>query len=256
MESIKLEQHGRAVHIVIDNEDKRNALTQTMWTRLSGYLDDIEYKIKPRVVILRATGDRAFCSGADIEELATIIQNRVRLTENNLVIEEVQQKLHKLSCATIAAINGACVGAGLGLALACDFRVAVDDASFGVTPAKLGLLYSIEDTRRLVSVVGVARAREMLFLGEVIDAKRAQQWGLVTALCSAPSLQGRVDELAERLMASSGNSIAGLKRTLDFIRDKDGWEAEIQSLFDAAFTHPDFEEGASAFLDKRPPRFT
>ena len=256
MSTVTLQIEQQVAYLTINRAEKRNALTQNMWQQIYDYC--LQLKITPniKVLVLSASGDKAFSAGADIEELTDIILDSERLIENNEVVQQAQQKLEQLPFATIAAINGACVGGGLGLALSCDFRLAVEQAKFGITPAKLGLLYSVDDTRRLVNTVGNARAKELLFLGKIITTHQAAEWGLVSQICSSDSLATEVDTLVNQLLSLSGFSIKGIKQTLSYISGAISCnENDIRELFNQAFSQPDFQEGAQAFLQKRAPNF-
>jgi len=255
MSTVQLTIDGAIARIHIDRAEKHNALTQSMWQQISDHCDQL-MELKPRVVIVSAAGEKAFSAGADIAELTEIITDEARLISNNKVVQQAQLKLQQLPFPTIAAINGACVGGGMGIALCCDFRIAVKHAKFGITPSKLGLLYSVEDTKRVVDLVGLARAKELLFLGKIIEAEQANDWGLLTELVTAEELTSKVDELVEQLLSVSRYSISGVKKTLEYVTvSVEHDETEVRAMFNQAFANPDFIEGANAFLEKRKAEF-
>lgn len=252
MSTISLQQEDKVAFLTIDRVTKHNALNQAMWEQIAEFCDELENHLKPRVLIVSGSGEKAFSTGADIQELQQIILNENRLLENNRLVQLAQQKLENLTCATIASINGLCFGGGVGIALACDFRLAAANAQFAITPSKLGLVYSIEDTRRLLNAVGLAKAKELLYLGKRIDAQQALQCGLVNEVVEPGSLQSKTTEMAESILAVSGYSVSGIKRTLHHIAKTDeSAEKEIRALFNEAFGQVDFAEGAKAFLEKR-----
>ncbi len=256
MSNLTLIHKASIAHITISRAEKRNAFTQEMWQDLYDICEKIDTDHKPKVTIVQAESGSAFSAGADIQELRILMQDNEALKANNAIVIKAQQRLERLESASIALIEGACVGGGLGIALACDFRICTTNAKFAITPAKLGLIYSIEDTRRLVSIVGVARAKEMLLMGRQIDAKTALAWGLVNEMVTPNELNEARVEWASKLSQVSSNSIGGLKQTIGFVSGQsDKSEQEIRSRFDEAFTHADFKEGAAAFLQKRPARF-
>jgi len=261
MSTVTLQINHNVAWLTLNREQKRNALTQEMWQQLVQYCQQLALNDEVKVLVLTATGDKAFSAGADIEELTDIIKDSERLIANNKVVQQAQLLLQQLKIPTIAAINGVCVGGGMGLALACDFRICVEHAKFGITPSKLGLLYSIEDTKRLVNVVGVARAKELLFLGKIISAEQAIAWGLVTECVASNQLDEKVNDLIKQLLAVSRFSMAGIKTTLEYIDNANSNgeyshnEQAVRALFDLAFTQSDFKEGANAFLEKRAPKF-
>ena len=257
MSTLILEKQASVATITLNRAEKRNALTQQMWEQLAEFCDELgQADEPPRVLIIKAAGDKAFSAGADIQELTELITDTGALKANNQIVQQAQQKLHQLPFATVAVINGACVGGGMGIALACDFRIATHSSKFAITPSKLGLLYSIEDTRRLVNLVGEARAKQLLFLGEAINAATAEKWGLLTKSVSDSELELSVEQLKEQLLAVSGTSISGVKQTIGYINQtSDTDEHAIRQLFDQAFNGVDFAEGADAFLNKRKPEF-
>ena len=256
MSTVKLSINGAIAHITIARAQKYNALTSAMWQEILDHCQHLANEVKPKVVIISAEGDKAFCAGADIVELTETIQSSSALIKNNELVQKAQQAIENLPCATIAQINGTCLGGGLGIALSCDFRVSADHATFAITPAKLGLLYSVEDTRRVVNTLGVARAKQLLFLGQKINAERAEQWGLVNQVVPLAELTKATEQLAEQLLAASSQSIAGIKSTIGFLtRANSLSETDIRPLFNQAFKSDDFAEGSQAFLDKRTPEF-
>jgi len=153
-------------------------------------------------------------------------------------------------------IHGACAGAGSGLALACDLRFAAQGARLGITPARIGAAYPFADTKALVDLVGPARAKHILFSGALIDAPQAQAIGLVDFVHPEATLAAEVTAYAQGLAALSQNSIRTAKAMIAAIEAGAASETpELEALFAAAFAHPDFAEGYSAFLAKRKPRF-
>lgn len=255
MSTVNFSHDQGIARITLNRANKHNALTQDMWQQIADYCELVAKDKTIRVLILAADGDKSFCAGADIAELTEMIQDEARLKANNTIVQQAQLKLQNLSCATIAAISGNCIGGGMGLALACDFRVAVEQANFAITPSKLGLLYSVEDTKRIVNLVGVSKAKTLLFLGEKIDATKALDWGLINCMTSPENLTQEVNSLTQSILNVSGQSIVGIKQTLDFIATGNGKESHIRSLFDEAFAGEDFKEGAAAFLEKRKAQF-
>lgn len=252
---IQLAIEGPVAQLTIARPHKRNALTQAMWQDLLLALQGLHAAPQLRLLVLRGAGG-VFSAGADIDELAQIIGDPVRLRENNETVRLAQLALQELPCASIAVIEGACVGGGCGLALACDFRLAAPDVQMAITPARLGLLYSVEDVRRVVNLAGPARARQLLLTGQKIDAVTALEWGMLNEVVAADALPERLRHWSAMLTGASPFSVRGIKRSIAML---DGSLAADfpgqQALFEQAFTHPDFAEGARAFLEKRAPHF-
>lgn len=247
--------------LAIRRPEKKNAFTTAMWAALGGHcraLADAATARAPgsaRVLLLQGEPG-AFCAGADIEEMSTLVADSAALAENNRIVLEAQLALEHLPLPTIALIDGPCFGGGLGLAAACDFRLATSRASFAVTPSRLGLLYSIEDTRRLVRLLGDHRARRLLLRGERLDAATALAWGLLDELIEPAALPATAERWAGEFARASRTSMAGIKATLALLSDSGGTrEDAVRAAFDAAFSGADFAEGAAAFLARREPQF-
>ncbi len=259
MSTVTLNIKGKVAYLSLNRAEKYNALTQEMWQAIGDACDALAQDQSIRVLVLSAQGDKAFCAGADIQELHSMLSNPDAFAASNEIVQVAQQKLAALPFATIAQINGVCVGGGMGLAMCCDFRIAVNSASFAITPSKLGLLYSLADTQRLVDLVGLPRAKELLYLGKKIDASTAASWALVTDVVEREVLNTATDTLIAQILSVSGYSISGTKRSLAFLCEANAQasnnKAAIKQLFDDAFHGEDFKEGAAAFTEKRPARF-
>lgn len=254
--TISLECRGGLATLWIDSPERRNALSQPMWLTLEQRLATLATDDAVRVLLLRGRGGKAFSAGADIVELAEMIADPQRLEHNNSIIRRVQLALEAFPKPTVALIDGACVGGGFGLALACDLRFASHRAVFAVTPAKLGLLYSLPDTRRMLRTLGSTLTRDLLFSGRRMEAAEAWERGLLTALLEPAQLEPLVLERCQAMVDASASALSGIKRTLNHLEGVGENSAEsINRLFADAFSSPDAREGAAAFLDKRPPRF-
>ncbi|QHJ13868.1 Crotonyl-CoA hydratase [Paraglaciecola mesophila] len=261
MSTVTLNIKGKVAYLSLNRAHKYNALTQDMWHAIAQACDSLMQDRTVRVLVLKAEGQKAFCAGADIQELHEMLANPDAFSASNQIVQEAQQKLAALPFATIAQINGVCVGGGMGLAMCCDFRIAVNDATFAITPSKLGLLYSLADTKRLVDLVGLPRAKELLYLGKKINADTAHHWGLITQVVERASLSEATEALVQQILSVSGYSVSGTKRSLQYLgempsNDALDNEARLLRLFDDAFHGDDFKEGAAAFTQKRPARFS
>lgn len=244
------------IQIAIQRPDKRNALASAHWAALEAALDEAAVSDAHILVLSGVPG--AFCAGADIDELGRLLASPQAFADNNALVQRTQLKLQRIKQTTIALIDGACVGGGLGLALACDLRLATARSRFAITPAKLGLVYSAADSARLVHAVGMARARELLLTGRLLDAATAADWGLVSTLCAdAAALEQAQASLLDSLLATSGQARAGIKTVLAHLGGDPAVDAAAaEAAFTTAFHSDDFAEGAAAFLGKRPPTFT
>ncbi len=213
--------------VVIRNPAKRNAMTERMWRALPPLLDALAGDPAVRALVLTGEGG-TFCAGADISTLR----------------ESAPQ-----AQGTLAAVRGHCVGGGAQLAAACDLRFAEESALFGVTPAKLGVVYPASSTRRLVALTGPATAKYLLFSGELIDAARALRTGLVDEVLPEGELGARVAEFTRVLVSRSQLTQAAAKEFAGGRTDRDAyWTAEARGSGDLA-------EGVAAFLERRQPSF-
>ncbi|MGW0567471.1 enoyl-CoA hydratase/isomerase family protein [Streptomyces tauricus] len=229
--------------VVIRHPAKRNAMTADMWRALPPLLDTLADDPAVRVLVLTGEGG-TFCAGADISSL------RGSATQAQALAVRAEEALAVFPKPTIAAVRGYCVGGGCQLAAACDLRFTEEHASFGITPAKLGIVYAASSTRRLVSLVGPSTAKYLLFSGELIDAARALRTGLVDEVLPDGELDGRVAEFARILVSRSQLTQAAAKEFADGRTDRDGyWARQAREGDDTA-------EGVAAFLERRPPEFT
>lgn len=249
--TLRLDILDRVAHLVIDRTAKRNAFDQTMWRALPAFVAQAMADVTVRVLILRSAEPGVFCAGADIAELSVHAADPDWLRANQAAINRAQHERTRAAMPTIALIDGDCIGGGCGLALACDLRVASARSRFGITPAKLGLVYPLHDTKLLVDLVGPANAKRMLFTGMLIDAATAHRVGLIDEIAdSAEALIGLI-------VAASGHSQregkAMIRRILDGQVSEDD---DTLAVFADAFTGPDFREGVDAFLGKRKPDFS
>ncbi|GAA3777342.1 enoyl-CoA hydratase/isomerase family protein [Streptomyces chiangmaiensis] len=229
--------------VVIHHPAKRNAMTAGMWEALPPLLDGLA--ADPAVRVLMFTGEGGtFCAGADISTLRGSPQKAQTLA---VLAEEALAAFPK---PTLAAIRGHCVGGGSQLAAACDLRFAEEGALFGVTPAKLGIVYPASSTRRLTSLVGPGTAKYLLFSGELIDAARALRTGLLDEVLPQGELGKRVAEFTRVLASRSQLTQAAAKEFANGRTDRDAhWAEQARGSGDTA-------EGVAAFLERRQPRFT
>ncbi|MFJ9024236.1 enoyl-CoA hydratase/isomerase family protein [Streptomyces sp. NPDC102259] len=229
--------------VVLHHPAKRNAMTAAMWAALPPLLDTLAADPAVRALVLTGAGG-TFCAGADISTLQKSAEEAQELAVR------AEEALAAFPKPTLAAIRGHCVGGGAQLAAACDLRFAEEGARFGVTPAKLGIVYASTATRRLVSLVGPATAKYLLFSGELIDTERALRTGLVDEVLPVDGLEARVAEFTRVLVSRSQLTQAAAKEFANGREDRDAhWSAQARGSGDTA-------EGVAAFLERREPRFT
>ena len=251
---IRLETTGHVARLLIDRPAKRNAMDQAMWEAFPALVETAMADPAVRLLLVGSAQPGPFCAGADIGEFAVVSGDPAWRARNQSAIRATQVTLARAPKPTIAFIDGDAVGGGCGIALACDVRIASRQARMGITPAKLGLVYPLHDTRLLVDLVGPAQAKRLLFSGMLIDAEEALRIGLVQVV--ADDLDAEVAALAAAMLAmspvSQRASKAIIQRITEGAHDDD---AASSAGFDAAFTGADFREGVSAFLEKRKPVF-
>ncbi|WP_353216069.1 enoyl-CoA hydratase/isomerase family protein [Sandarakinorhabdus sp.] len=249
--TLRLESDGPIARLVIDRADKRNACTLAMWQAVPRLLAQAAADPALRVLIVQAAQPgSAFCAGADISEMLANQADNEWHAANQAAINAAQYHLARFALPTIAFVEGDAIGGGCGITLACDMRIATSAARFGITPAKLGLVYPLHDVKLLIDLVGAGQARRLLFTAGLIDAAEALRIGLVEVIAASP------DVIAGPITAVSRHSALALK---DFVRRVlDGQVAEdsqTQAIFAAAFAGADFAEGAAAFVERRRPVF-
>ena len=248
--TLHLTTSGRIAHLTIDRAAKHNAMTQAMWESLPALIEQAAADPAIRALILTSATPGIFCAGADIAELLANKDDAAWRAANQAAINRAQHDLARLPLPTIAFIDGDCIGGGTGLAMACDMRIATPRARFGITPAKLGLVYPLHDTKLLVDLVGPGQAKRLLFSGEIIGADEALRIGLIEAIADTP------DAWTAALCAASPSSIREIKNFVRRIADgQSDDDAATLAVFAEAFTGADFLEGTTAFVEKRKPVF-
>lgn len=251
---LTLDIDGRLATLTIDRPQRRNALSFQMWSAIPELLAGVAADERVRALVIRGTDH--FSAGADISEFATLRNTVEGARRYGAAVHAGERAIAELPIPTIAAITGFCIGGGCEVALACDIRVAADDARFGITPAKLGIVYNFTSTKQLVDAVGPAWAKQILLSGDILDAATALRIGLVNELRPAGELAARVTELAETIASRAPVSVRGAKQIVGRISAGQHEEdAAVRALYDAAVSSADYAEGVAAFLAKRPPKF-
>jgi enoyl-CoA hydratase/carnithine racemase len=241
--------------LTIARPAKRNALDTAAWQALAETCAAIAVNGDVRAVVLQGEGAH-FSAGADIHELREHIRDTAWMAYNQAAIARALDTFAALPQPTIAVIRGVCYGGGAALAAASDFRLCTTDATFAITPSKLGLTYRLVDCLRVVELVGAARAREILLLAKEVDAATAVTWGMVTECVEPASLPSALAATLAKMTSLSSYSVRGIKQSLLKIRvGQTNDDAQIKQIFADAFKGQDFAEGAAAFVEKRTPEF-
>lgn len=248
--TLRLERDGAVAWLLIDRADKRNAFNIAMWQRLPELLAEADADPALRVLVVKSANGGAFCAGADIAELLANKDDAGWRAANQQAINRAQYDLTRFRLPTVAMIEGDCVGGGCGIALACDIRVAAPGARFGITPARLGLVYPLHDVKLLVDLVGPGQARRMLFTGMLLGAEEAKAVGLVEELADSEQA------LVAQLLSASPFSMQAIKGFVRSVLDGQVADDEVSlRVFASAFEGADFCEGTTAFIEKRKPVF-
>jgi enoyl-CoA hydratase len=256
LENVIYEKKEGIVTVTINRPQKRNALNRATRRELRSVLEEIRSSDEAKVLIITGAGDQAFVAGADISELKEMNQWDM-MNYLSTLSQQLYTDFANLEIPTIAMINGYCLGGGLELALACDIRIASEDASFGQPEVRLGVIPGGGATQRLPGIVGPSVAKELMFTGRIIDSQEALRIGLVNRVIPKDKLKETVWELAGDLAKKSSIVLKLIKRSVNrgFQATTDiglAYEALAQCL---CFTTEDHEEGLSAFLEKRKPDF-
>lgn len=242
--------------ITIDRPKKLNALNKETISELHHAIKEADANKNVRAIILTGNGEKAFVAGADISEFADFdVQQAAQLSREGQML--LFDFIENLSTPVIAAVNGFALGGGLELAMAAHFRVASDNARMGLPEVSLGVIPGYGGTQRLAQLIGKGRALEMIMTAQMIDASKAEQWGLVNAVTSQEELIPYCISLAEKIKRNGPLAISAAIKSVNANFDKsiNGYDLEI-SEFAMCFGTKDFKEGTTAFLDKRKANFS
>ena len=238
------------------NNPPLNLVTVELTHQLDSALANIEADRDVRCVIVTGTGERAFCAGSDVKEFESL---KGRVGEGKLLLEKaVYRRLAHLPMPSIAAIQADALGGGLELALCCDIRIADEMAKLGMPEVRLGVMPGSGGTQRLPRVIGLARAKEMILTGAIVDATEAGNIGLVNKVVSAGEAMSAATTMAETVASRGPLAVREAKRALDIAGDApldEGLAKELDAS-ERVFSSEDMVEGAKAFFEQRPPEFT
>lgn len=249
-ENILYAKKEKVATITLNRQKSLNALNTALLTELRDALDDAETDAAVRAIVITGSGEKAFCAGADITEL--VEKSPEEASEWSRWAQGITTYMEKLSKPIIAKINGFCLGGGLELAMACDFRIASEKAVFGLPEINLAIIPGGGGTQRLPRLIGKTKAMEMLMTGEHINAEKAFRLALVNKTVPADELDEEVDELIKKLLSKSAVALGILKDTVNSGLEMDlehalDYEAEC---FGQALATEGAREGLKGFLER------
>ncbi len=233
--------------LTINNPGKHNSMTPAMYRRIPAALEELAADGSVRALLLQGAGEQ-FSAGSDIGSLDQLHRGELPVAAE-LAVAAFPKPV-------IAAVRGFCFGGGLQLATACDIRIAADTAVFAAPPAKLGIVYPLSATRRLMSLIGPSATKYLIFSADRVNATRALHMGLIEEVVSPDLLDARARHVAATIAGRSQLTIQATKDIVDGLVDGTLDESLVDAWVSRAETGPDLAEGMSAFAERRPPRFT
>lgn len=250
-EHLLFEENGHIATVTINNPRSLNALNTATLQELRQCIDSIEQNRNIRVVIVTGAGAKSFVAGADISEMVDATPEEGRAMA--ALADQIFLRLERMSAVTIAAVNGYALGGGCELAMACDIRVASENAIFGQPECSLGILPGFGGTQRLARLVGKGRAKELIFTCDRIDAQEAYRIGLVNKIAAAGELIPTCMAMANKILRNGSYVVSLAKECIETGMDTDlvsGLKLEAVN-FGLSFATYEKAEGMRAFLEKR-----
>jgi enoyl-CoA hydratase/carnithine racemase len=253
-EPLLVTRDGAVAVLTINRPEKRNAMTAGMWSALPGVLAPLAEDAGVRTLIVTGAGP-SFCAGADISDLlggADRDDPMADLRRDNLA---AQAALREFPKPTVAMIRGHCIGGGVEIATCCDLRFADPTAVFGVTPAKVGIVYTPSSVKALMDLVGPSMTKYLLFSGELIDTPTALRTGLVDRVVGPEELEPQVHRFADVLASRSALSQRAVKEVVAALTAGADGEDVVAPWYRQTIAAGELAEGVAAFAERRPPRF-
>ncbi len=241
--------------VVLNRPQSLNALNLEMYTELESLFDELREEDKLRVVILTGEGEKAFAAGTDINMMKGLEVSEVRGRAE--LVKRAEGKIEDFPVPIIAAVNGLALGGGCEVAMSCDIRIAATNAKFGQPEINLGIIPGGGGTQRLARLIGIGRAKQLIFTGDIIDVHQAYQLGLVDQVVSPEELITEAKRLASRMTNKSLAILKLAKMAVNYGCNRDldqGLQFEIE-CFNACFKTEDQSEGMQAFVERRKPVF-
>lgn len=255
MKKVLLEKQGQLAIVTLNRPDQLNCFDYETLLQFEEILEELRLDSDVRAVIFTGAGDKAFSAGADLKERKTLGEREVR--RNVSKIRDVFNMVEELPQPTIAAINGYALGGGLELALACDFRYAVQGAKMGLTEVSWAIIPAAGGTQRLSRLIGVSRAKELILTARKITAEQAENWGIVNGVVPPEELMDKSIALAEEIAKNGPLAVTQAKYAINYgsqVDLKTGLAIETKA-YEVIIPTSDRLEALLAFAEKRPPQF-
>ena len=254
--TVRFEREGNLARLTLSNPARRNAVSYGMWRAIPELLARAESDEEVRAIVLEGEGD-TFCAGADISEFGDNRSDEAGARAYEDAVKKANHALLNASKPTIALIRGACYGGGVGLALACDLRLARDDARFRVPAARLGLGYAYANLELVVARIGFAATAELLFSARVFNAAEAERDGIVRRVYAAGDFDRLTQEYLQQIVGNAPLTMIASKKALVELM-KPAHERDLPAVAEAVakcFASQDYIEGRKAFAERREPVF-
>jgi enoyl-CoA hydratase/carnithine racemase len=255
---VAVTKEGPVATVTLSNPAKKNALNPRLLKELSRAFEELSRE-DVRCVVLRGEGDEAFCAGYDITQIPAGGSGEAQVLLSSNPFDDMIRTVESFPAPVIAMLNGFAFGGGLELAIACDIRIASEGASFGMTPAKLGIIYRPAGLMRFVHAIGLPATKELFYTARRIGIRRAKEIGLVNRACPPEELSQVVSEMAREIAENAPLSIRGTKRILamcmEFRGLPPGEAEEAEGLIRLCMDSEDLAEGKAAFKEKRKAAF-
>jgi len=252
--TLKIENLDKIVVLTIARPNVLNALNSTVFAELDSALETISQS-DARVLIITGEGSKSFVAGADIAEMSS--KSKEDATLFSILGQKVFRRMETLPIPVIAAVNGFALGGGCELAMACDFRIAANNAKFGQPEVNLGLIPGYAGTQRLARLIGLGNALYLLTTADVISADEALRMGLVQKVVEPAELMNTCMEIASKIKSKGNHAIRKVK-----IATREGWLGDFEAgctlearMFGSLFAEKEALEGMNAFLEKRKPNW-
>ena len=249
---------GRVGTMIFNNPERHNAVSLEMWQAASRILDDFAADEDVRVVVLTGAGGKAFVSGADISKFEDERATREAVERYNTAVERIYSSIYTFPKPTIAAIQGYCVGGGLGLAVTCDLRFCTQGSRFALPAAKLGLGYGFAGLQRFIDNIGPSHTRDIFYSARQFGADEALRMGIVNRVLPDAELEAFVKEYAGTVAANAPLTVSAVKQiTTEVLKPESERNlSRAADLVARCFASQDSIEGRTAFMEKRKPQFT